>query len=161
MFKVSFKETANNPSKAVIKTGRVTTVMLRGYTELPHFWPLMPPDINEWIAEQTKVELYEDMAKGAMLIHSEGLSKCMEGDKYDSLLGERLAESRAKMHIYKFFYDLCCKLYDYYNEILFGNEGVVATGDSGSLERTMVKYEKLYGRELSHQHELLKGKENG
>jgi hypothetical protein len=156
MFKVSFKETENNPSKAVYKAGRITNVILKGVVQLPNFWHLMPPDICEWIATQTKVELYEDMSNNTLIIHSEGIAKCKEGDKYDSILGERLAESRAKYCIYKFFYGLTSKLYDYYNKIMFGDAGIVDGGHGSCLAQDLKKYEGLYIRESHHIGELLK-----
>lgn len=156
MFKVSFKETENNPSKAVYKAGRITNVILKGVVQLPNFWHLMPPDICEWIATRTKVELYEDMSNNTLIIHSEGIAKCKEGDKYDSILGERLAEARAKYCIYKFCYGLCSKLCDYYNCILFGPVGVAESGSDGGLSRDLKKYEGLCIRESHHIGELLK-----
>lgn len=160
IFKVSFKETPNNPSKAVYKAGRVTNVILKGVVELPNFWHLMPPDICEWVATQTKVELYEDMANNTLIIHSEGTAKCKEEDKYDSILGERIAESRAKYCIYKFFYGLCLRLSDYYGKIMFGNNPVAATDNKG-LMGCLEKYKGLCIRESHHVGELLASKENG
>lgn len=161
IFKVSFKETENNPSKAVYKAGRVTNVILKGTVELPHFWHLIPANICEWVAEQTKVELYEDVAHNILIVHSEGIAKCHEEDKYDSLLGERLAEARAKYCIYKFFYDLTTKLYDYYNRILFGEDGVVDMGCGSCIAQDVKKYEGLCIREAHHIGELLASKDNG
>jgi hypothetical protein len=160
MFKVSFKESPGNPSKVVYKAGMVTDVILKGVVELPHFWHLMPSDICEWIAIQRKVEVYENAANNTLIIHSEGISKCRKEDKYSTLIGERLAEARAKYCIYKFFFDLCSKLYEYYSTILFGSEGIVAIGEGGSLERAMKKYEGLCIRESHHIGELLASIEN-
>lgn len=161
MFKVSFKETEHQPSRIVIKAGRDTTVTLKGRMEIPHFWHLMPEYIHEWIANQTKLELYENMSDGTIMVFSEGHSKCRQDDKYDSLLGERLAESRAKLNIYQFFYNLCDKLDDYYQEIMFGSVGVASNGQPGSLASDLLKYEKLVNREKSHYNELLGSKSNG
>ena len=161
MFKVSFKETENNPSKVVYKAGRVTNVILKGTVKLPLFWHFMPPYIFEWIAERTKVELYEDVSHGILIVHSEGVAKCREDDKYESLLGERLAEARAKYCIYKFFYDLCSKLEEYYSNILYGPRGVADSGSGSCIARDLKKYEALCIRESHHIGELLKSKENG
>ena len=160
MFKVSFKESPGNPSKVIYKAGMVTDVILKGVVELPHFWHLMPPDICEWIAIQRKVGMYENVANNTLIINSEGISKCRKEDKYSTLIGERLAEARAKYCIYKFFFDLCSKLYEYYSTILFGPEGIVAIGNGGSLERAMKKYEGLCIRESHHIGELLASIEN-
>lgn len=161
IFKVSFKETEKNPSKIVVKKGKTTIVTLKGTVELPKFWSKIPEEIIEWIASLTYVELYENISCNTMTVFSEGIAKCSEEDKYDSLLGERLAEAKAKECIYKFFYNLCYRLYDYYSAILFGNPSVAADGDGNSLYRALYKYEKLYEQELKHQKELLENKDNG
>jgi hypothetical protein len=161
MFKVSFKETPKQPSKAITKVGLTTTVILRGVIKLPPFWKHMPNDIVEWIGKARKVECYENIVDNTLIIYSTGMSKCRPDDKYDSLVGERLAESRAKTHIYCFFYDLTYKLYNYYSNILFGSEATVSVGAPGSLERAMYKYEKLYRREIEHQEEIITSKSNG
>ena len=161
IFKVSFKETSNNPSKIVYKAGMKTTVVLKGIIKIPHFWHLMPSEIFEWIAVQSKVELYEDVAHGILIIHSEGISKCKKDDKYSTLLGERLAEARAKYCIYKFFYDLTSKLYDYYNKLMFGDAGIVDSGHGSCLAQDLKKYEGLCIREAHHIGELLASKNNG
>lgn len=161
MFKVSFKEIANNPSKVVYKAGRGTVVTLKGTMKLPQFWHQIPPIIMGWISNQTKVELYEDVANDTLIIHSEGIAKCREDDRYDSLYGERLAEARAKYCIYKFFYDLTSKLYDYYNKIMFGDAGIVDSGHNSCLAQDLKKYEGLCIRESHHIGELLASKSNG
>lgn len=155
MFKVSFKETANNPCKVVVKTGRVTRVTLKGSMEIPYFWQLMPAEICEWIAQRNTVELYEDVAKNKILVYSEGISKCKDCDKYDSLLGERLAEARAKYSIYKFLFDLSSKLCNYYNKMLYGTTVFTCEGSSNSLEGVVWKYRQLCDKEFEHQQTLL------
>ena len=161
IFKVSFKETAKHPSKVVTKVGVTTTVILKGAVKLPEFFSSIPVDIMEWVSNQKKVEIYEDMATQTMLLFSTGIAKCHEDDKYDSLLGERLAEARAKYHIYKFFYDLCSKLEEYYNNILYGPCGVVDSGSGSCIARDLKKYEDLCIRESHHIEELLASKNNG
>ena len=160
IFKVSFKETPKQPSKAVTKVGLTTTVILRGVIKLPSFWKYMPDDIVDWIGKAKKVEGYENLADNTLIIYSTGVSKCNPDDKYDSLLGERLAEARAKYHIYKFFYDLTSKLYDYYNKIMFGEAEIVDSGHGSCLERDTDKYEGLCIREAHHIGELLKDNNN-
>ena len=161
IFKVSFKETAKHPSKAVTKVGLTTTVILKGEVKLPEFFDRIPIDIIEWIVHQKKVEIYDDMANQMMYVFSTGMSKCREDDKYDSLLGEGLAEARAKYQIYKFFYSLCDKLYEYYNKILFGPVGVVDCGEGSCIGRDLKKYGDLYVKEAHHIEELIASKENG
>lgn len=158
MFKVSFIETETMPARVVMKAGPCTTVTLRGKMEIPHFWHRMPEEIQEWIASQTKLEMYEDVAHGKIIVLAEGVARCRKDDRYDSLLGERLAESRAKQHIYRFFADLTAKLDDYYQEILFGNQDRVASETKHGIVGSIKKYQRLFEREERHFKELLDGK---
>jgi hypothetical protein len=160
LFKVSFKETKKEPSKVIEKAGGTTIVTLRGVVDLPEFWCNIPKEIHSWISGNTKVELYENIANNTLIIFSQGISRCMDSDKYDSLLGERLAEARAKYIIYKFFYDLTFKLYNYYDKIMFGDQGVVCSGTGSCIAQDIKKYEGLCIRESHHIGELLKSEEN-
>ena len=160
MFKVSFKEAPKNPYKLVTKLGNETTVLLRGTVDLPAFWKHMPEEICEWIAHQTHIEGYEDIAKNQLIIYSRGIAKCHPEDKYDTVLGERMAESRAKYFIYKFFADLTSRLDDYYQEILFGSYVMPATEIKHGITGVCTKYGKLCDREKQHQVELLRGKKH-
>lgn len=161
MFKVSFKETPKNPSKLVTKVGNETTVLLKGIVEIPDFWKHLPEEIVEWIAQAKHLEGYEDVAKNQLIIYSKGITKCHPEDHYDTVLGDRMAESRAKYHIYKFFYDLSYKLTEYYGNLIYGVEGAVVSSTDNGLMGTAKKYEKLYMRELRHQRELLEKKQHG
>ena len=161
MFKVSFKETPNSPSKIVTKMGNVTLVMLKGTCKLPDFFKYIPEDVSNWISQQKHVECYEDIVNNELIIYSEGVSKCHPEDKYESVFGERMAESRSKECIYKFLYGLCSRLYAYYDNIMFGYPGVVASGSNLSLAYALTKYEKLWRHEKQHLVELLQKKVNG
>ena len=160
MFKVSFKETPKNPSKLVTKMGNETTVMLRGTCKLPAFWKYIPEDIYKWIEGQRHIEGYEDIANNQLIIYAKGISKCHPEDKYDTVFGERMAESRAKEVIYKFFYNLCYNLNEYYQAILFGSDQIVNETEQG-IVGAAVKYEKLLNHEKQHQVELLQNKVHG
>lgn len=161
MFKVSFKENPKSPSKLVTKFGNETTVLLRGVCALPEFFKYIPEEISEWIALQTHVEVYEDVANNQLIIYSKGISKCHPDDKYDTVIGERIAEARAKEFIYQFFYGMCSRLYNYYDRIMFGFPGVVAVGRGNSLSQCVTKYEKLLDHERHHQVELLQNNNHG
>lgn len=161
MFKVSFKETPKNPTKLVTKLGNETTVMLKGFCKLPNFWKYIPEEISKWIENQSKVEVYEDIVGNQLIIYAKGLSRCHPEDKYDTILGERMAESRAKEIIYTFFFNLSRKLYDYYDRIMFGFPGVVGEGNNNSLAQDVTKYEKFIHQEKRHQVELLQNKIHG
>jgi hypothetical protein len=137
-----------------------TTVILKGIVKLPEFFDKIPADIMEWVGHQKKIEVYENMADQTMMVFSTGMAKCHEDDKYDSLLGERLAEARAKYYIYKFFYDLCSRLCGYYNSLLYGECGGDSQDYNDGLMCDLDKYRALCIRESHHIGELLKSKEN-
>lgn len=155
IFKVSFKETEKSPSKVIQKAGRTTTVLLRGVVNLPTFWRNLPEEIVEWVACAKKVEIYENIVDNTLTVYSSGEAKCNPEDKYDSILGERIAEARAKYCIYKFFYDLSLKLYDYYDRLLFGEIELASQGAGSCIAQDMKKYEGLCIRESHHIGELL------
>lgn len=160
MFKVSFKE-RTTPNKVVVKSGNVTSVTYRGTVELPKIWWYMPSEIREWMNATESVEVEESIAHNMLTIYSRGLARCHEDDKYDTILGERLAEARAKHKIYKFFYQLCNKLIDYYNHLVYGNESIACFGRDKGLMGDLYKYEKLCDREEEHIKALLNKEEDG
>ena len=160
MFKVSFKDKPKEASKVVIKEGKTTTVILKGVINLPPFFYEVPKAVSDWISEQTKVELYEDMSNNTLTIYSTGRSLCHDEDKFDSVLGERLAEARAKYNIYKFFYNLDNRLCNYYSSILHGYPYDIKLEDKGLLSNRH-KYEALCIREAHHIGQLLADKQNG
>lgn len=161
MFKVSFKDTPKNPSKFIQKVGRVTTVHLRGTAKLPAFWKYLPAEISKWIGKQNHVEVYEQIVDNKMIIFSKGVAKCNPEDKFDTVLGERIAESRAKFYIYNFFYELTKRISLYYGGIVYGKDVVVNNAESGGLLADVEKYETLSAREVRHEKELLNNHKDG
>lgn len=162
MFKVSFKDKPNDPSKYVVRVGNRIVVVLKGTVALPDFFKHIPEEIITWITDEQKLIWgEEDIANNIFHLKTKGISICHENDTFDYVLGERIAESRAKMRIYKFFYELTSKLFDYYSELLFGTEIPTEKGSNGSIERTASKYQELCVREHEHLEKLLASKDNG
>lgn len=162
LFKVSFKDSPKNPSKAVVVTGKRTVVLLSGTVKFPKFWKHVPNEIIEWMTDQGHlISGDEDIATNTFHLKAMGKARCHEEEEFDYKFGERLAEARAKLKIYKFFYNLCDKLYEYYSKILFGPRGVVDFGEGSCIGRDLKKYEDLYIKEARHIGELLKDKSNG
>lgn len=160
MFKVSFKETPNNPAKLVTKMGNETTVMLKGTAKMPEFIKYIPEHIAAWVNEQHLIDGTDDLVNMQLIIYSKGIAKCHPNDRYDTILGERMAESRAKYNIYKFFYELTYRLSEYYGAILYGNDGPIVDTPKDGLMADVQKYEKLCQKERTHQIELLKEKKH-
>lgn len=151
MVKINFKDTVNNPSKIVTKMGNVTTVTLRG-TIKAFDWNIIPEEVLEWIALQPRIELYEE--DGVTTIYSRASSQCHPKDHYNSILGERIAESRTKYRIYKFLFNLYTKLINYYSLILYGHITPEVDVTQGILADKN-KCEHLYRQELTHIRKLI------
>lgn len=155
MFKVSFKEENGYPYRLVEKAGKITTVMYRGIVKLPRLWWYMPIDIIEWMRNREAIEFEENIATNTLIIYAMGKTKCADGDVYDSLLGERIAEAKAKMVIYKFFADLCLRIFNHYNGILTGNDISYLPSTDKGVVGDIKKYRKLYQIEQEHINKLL------
>ena len=162
MFKVSFKGPPENPSKAVLRVGNSMYVKIEGIVALPEFFRYIPQSIYDWITKEQKlISGEEDVATQTFVLRASGKAVCHKDDKFDYVFGERLAEARAKMKIYKFFYTLSSKWYDYYNKIMFGDLEVIEKGNEDCLAQVIKKYEALCIRESHHIGELLTSKSNG
>ena len=151
MFKISFKE---NFKKVKTFNDRVTIVTLKGEIQIPK-WFNIPRCIEEWVYAHPTVDfgrLYFNRS-----IETSGISICAVGDTFDVKIGERIAESRAKIRLYKFMQALIHKLIVYYTKILTGNEYVEIRGghSNDSLSCAWRKYTKLLDHERHHLNELL------
>jgi hypothetical protein len=161
VFKVSFKDGPKDPCKYAVVSGRKVGIVVSGTVVFPEFWKNVPDEIIDWMRGQNHlISGDEDIATNTFHLKAVGFARCHEDDKFDYVFGERLAEARAKYKIYKFFYGLTCKLYDYYRRILFGDEEVVDMGKGSCLAQDIKKYEALCIREAHHIGELLKNKDN-
>lgn len=162
MFKVSFKDTPENPLKTVLRKGNSMYVGIEGIVALPEFFKDIPQSIYDWITKEQKlISGEEDVATQTFVLRASGKAVCHKDDKFDYVFGERLAEARAKMKIYKFFYALSSKLYVHYSKIMFGDLEVIEKGNGDCLAQIIKKYEALCIRESHHIDELLTSKSNG
>lgn len=160
MFKVSFKDNPRDPAKIVLRVGNKTAVMLKGTVVLPEFFKYLPDEIVTCMTDKQKlISGEEDIATNTFHIKVSARALCHENDKFDYVFGERLAEARAKLKIYKFFYEFTSRLYDYYDGILFGDGGIIDAGEGNCIAQDVKKYEALCIREAHHIGELLKSKE--
>lgn len=159
MFKVSFKDKPNDPSKIVVRMGNKTGVMLKGTVMLPKFFKNIPDEIEDWIANTNLVSGELRFEEGVFNLKVNGHAVCHEEDKFDYVFGERLAEARAKLKIYKFFYTLDKKLLEYYHRLLYGGSNSVHGKDNSCLAADYIKYQSLCLKEAYHIGKLLKDKE--
>ena len=158
MLKVSFKD---NFKKVQTFNEKATVVNLTGTVKFPNeLFRLIPLDLDEWIFHHPTVEVVDSVVRGWTLKAS-GTSKCSEGDVFDAVIGERIAEARAKLKIYRFMYTLCSKLLRYYFGMMYGNAEVDKVIESHReppkecIWMAYKKYKNLMVKELRHLRQLL------
>lgn len=161
MFKVSFKENPQFPVKKIqrFNVGRITVVTLKGVAELPVFLQyFIPHKILDWADTLKNVDVKFTMTR--MFITVTGWSACSREDKVDRVLGERIAEARAKLHLYKFMAHFLNKIWTYFIEQLCGTALIKCTAykkdvNKEHLSEAANKYWRLYKDEQKHLNILL------
>ena len=161
MFKVSFKE---GSKEVKVFNGITTVITLTGLMDFPmDMWNSIPIAINTWMMNCSSVDITWNH-KGLYLlsVKTTGRSTCSKNDTFNPILGERIAESRAKIRLYKFMLSLCTKLMKHYHSILFGipeAKGVTHTvtleENKGGLQGVYKKYSSLLDTEYKHLEKLL------
>lgn len=161
MFKVSFKENPQFPIKKVqrFNDGRVTVVTLKGVAELPVFLQyFIPHQVFDWTDTLKNVDVEFTMRR--MFITVTGKSICSKEDKVDKILGDRIAEARAKLHLYKFMMHFLGKVWSYFMEQLCGTATIKCIAhekdvNKEHLSEAVNKYWRLYKDEQKHLNILL------
>jgi hypothetical protein len=163
MLKVSFKEDC---MKVQTFNDRATVVTMVGQMTIPaNLWQIFPEDITYWIWKHQEI----DATWGAYTKNKEvfrlefsGKSVCAEEDIFNAVTGQRIAESRAKIKLYKFMHNLCESLMKYYYAIMYGNAEFDVIREShmeapkDCLYLTCKKYRELWIKESHHLGKLLK-----
>lgn len=157
MLKVSFKD---DFKKVETFNGKATVVILTGECITPLWFSNVPHKIWEWAMWHPSVEISETYSNQnlMMIMKVSGKSICVDDDTFDAKMGERIAECRAKIRIYKFMQTLTKMLYKYYKGIVFGKN--VAFYDTDICSRdsilyTNTKYTELLEHERHHLNKLL------
>lgn len=160
MFKVSFKENTKFPVKKVqrFNDAKITIVTLVGVLELPKFLQYFIPDaIWDWLSTCKNVETEITMSKMYLII--KGKARRADNDAENAILGERIAECRAKINLYKFMFKFCAKIHKYYYNILFGKVDKTWVGEKAAKDDTVAKargkYYRLLNSEQQHLNKLL------
>lgn len=162
MLKISFKDKIGSPSKIVQREGDVTYVTLVGYTNIPF-------KLDNFTAVEKVQKIYgveiEWMHDNALHFFAKlkvtGKTKKSPNDKEDSLLGERIAESRAKLKLYKFALHLLKSAVQNASIFIWGDRISYVekyTDDkyaNGSAGQSFLKYAKLIMVEEKHLKKLL------
>lgn len=151
MLKVSFEKDGNIPIKEVQTfNDKVTIVALHGIVRLPEFLRCIPKKIHDWMYTCQNVGVYPEIFN--LYVTSTGKAKRADGDTHNPILAERIAESRAKMYMYKFMRDFCQKLMGYYNTVVFGKAVTTTTlkHNDNTVYSALWKYRELYYKEKQH-----------
>ncbi len=159
MMKVSFK---GDYKDVLTFQDKVTVVTLTGKVviELEH----IPHHIWTWALEHPSVDISVTYNKGNenWILKTSGKSKCHSGDTPNDVIGERIAESRAKIRLYRFMYTLTSKLLQHYFITMYGNREVDMVRESHTeppkdcVWLACRKYKSLLIRESHHLGELMK-----
>lgn len=158
MFKVSFKENPKFPVKKVqrFNDGKITIVTITGVAELPQFLQcFIPPKIYDWMENCKNVQAYLTMTKMHLTIKGKARRNEDDGDTDNPILGERIAEARAKINLYKFMRTLTDKLYEQYCRLLSPVTTTKGYADTDTIMGANLKYSNLYNREEAHLRYLL------
>lgn len=158
MFKVSFK---GDFKKVQTFNDRAIIITLVGKMHFPaELWHCTPTEITDWVWNHPSVDALW-IAEDSLRLEFSGKSVCAEEDTYDPVLGERIAESRAKLKLYKFVYTLCKKLLQYNYTTMYGTRELELTLESHSespkdcIYIAYKKYQGLLIKESNHLGKLL------
>lgn len=156
MLKVSFKE---DYQKVQVFNDRATIVTVVGQMVIPwEVWDMVPSKISVWMWHHPSVSVntsYSNEEYKVINLESSGKSICAKDDTFDAEIGRRIAESRAKIRLYKFMYKLLDQLCDYYGKLLVGYKGFNSASINGSLLSELEKYQALWVKESHHLGKLL------
>ena len=162
MFKVSFDK---DSKKVQTFNNRVTVVTIVGKMAIPsEVWAVFPGKIISWMYQHPSIDAaWFTCTKSEEVIRIEfsGKSVCAKEDTFDSIIGYRIAETRAKIKLYKFVHNLCEKLMKQYYDVMYGNAEFDIIGESHTeapkdcLYLTCKKYRELWIKESYHLGKLL------
>lgn len=153
MFKVRFLE--KNVKR--FNNGKITTVQLRGEIK----WPYSVDNHLFWLWMKNYINHNQNIIADGYTAIVKGKAVCSDEDTVDNVLGERIAEARAKITLYKFMKNLCKKVYMYYRTLLYGHRDIgigVNKENEGSLYQSYLKYNALVDKEEQHLNDLLNGR---
>lgn len=154
MYKVSFTDDFKKVERF---NNKVTKVTLKG--TIKNAWALddlnIPQSIYDWMRDNN--------CKDLDTLEVSGIAIRSDKDKDDPVLGERLAEARAKLKIYKFMKTFCYKMLKYYALKLYGintNSAITVRAINqesydDSLQKAYEKYNRLVDVENTHIKQLL------
>ena len=158
MFKVSFKDDC---MKVQTFNDRATIVTMVGQMSFPtELWSVFPNKITNWMWHHPSVDAsWGTCTKENEVIRLEfsGKSVCSNDDIFSAETGRRIAESRAKIRLYRFMFNLCGQLATHYTALLYGHCVTKAGADviNDGIIKDLKKYQELCIKESHHLGKLL------
>lgn len=157
MIKLSFdKKLTGEPIKTQVFNNTVTKVTITGVI-IENLGIYTPKMVENFIKEYPGVKAY--YLRGMSIITATGVSKKILGDTYNKVLGYRIAESRAKIKLYRFMLNLCKKYVEVVSHILFGTSNISFDYEYkiDSVSGDIIKYQELLDTEMEHLNNLIHG----
>ena len=153
MLKLSFK----NSCKRYNIDSKYTIVTLTGVSSFDCFMSQCPTSIIDWVEESHFIETWYNPILCHLVLKATGRAKCSPNDTYNPTIGEKLAEARAKIKLYKFMHTLCDKLIDYYMHLIGDSpQHLTSKMHNHGLLGASLKYKTLLCREEEYLEKLLK-----
>lgn len=154
MIKVTFN--GKEAIKTQVFNNTITKVTLSGVMKIPSAYDF-PSKVDDYMDNYTGVTSH--WYNGVIYVSSTGISKKSEEDVYDETLGYRIAESRAKIKLYKFLCNICRVYYQYLITLCFGENSEVwgIHPYNKGIRYDMSKYYVLLDREKQHLNTLIHG----
>jgi hypothetical protein len=159
MFKVSF---IGDFKDVQVFNAKATVVTLTGRFDMPEWWNNIPDEVYDWVDTHPSVNVNESWGTGEVILDVQGKAVCHEDDTFNAIIGERIAESKAKFRIYKFMHNMCEMLMKHYYGVMYGNAEFDIIKESHTEEPkdclflTCIRYRELMIKESHHLGELLK-----
>lgn len=150
MLKLSFssKKLQAKPIKTQVFNNTVTKVTFYG-TLINGTGICMPDAIKEFIDTYKGVDY---ICNGDdYIIVATGISKRNKGDIYNGTIGYRIAESRAKIKLYKFMFNLSKKFLNVISPMVSGDPIY------GGIPDDIIKYQRFLSKEKKHLNDLIHG----
>lgn len=154
MLKLSFssKKLQAKPIKIQVFNNTVTKVTFYG-TLINGTGICMPAAIKEFIDTYKGVDYI--CSGDDYIIVATGISKRNKDDIYNSTIGYRIAESRAKIKLYKFMLNLSKKFIEIIGPMIFGHSKTDIA--FGGIPDDVIKYKEFLSKEKKHLNDLIHG----
>lgn len=157
MFKVSFKENTTFPARKIQRygDGKITIVTLHGEVRLPLFLQYNIPDrIADWMESCENVQVEVTMTRMHLIVR--GKARRADADADNPILAGRIAECRAKIHLFRFMHRFLSLLYAHYCRLLSENTLTSSSPSDDTIAGAMTRYANLLTREQRHLTHLLR-----